>query len=107
MKPSLMVAVLTALTSILAGTHAKADVPSGPEAAQCASLVNADFSHVLDAPTQVTEAQFTAASADLPTYCEVKGYVTPAVGFFLAMPAQNWNGKFLRARLRRLLRGNC
>jgi Tannase and feruloyl esterase len=96
MKPSLMVAVLTtALTSILASTHAKADVPSGPEAAQCASLVNADFSHVLDAPTQVTEAQFTAGSADLPTYCEVKGYVTPAVGFFLAMPAQNWNGKFL------------
>ena len=96
MNSSLMVAVLTtALTNIVASTPAKADAPSGPEAAQCASLVNADFSHVLDAPTQVTEAQLTAGSAGLPTYCEVKGYVTPAVGFFLAMPAQNWNGKFL------------
>jgi len=96
MNASLMVAVLTtAFTSILASTPAKADVASGPEAARCASLVNADFSHVLDAPTQVTEAQLTAGSAGLSTHCEVKGYVTPTVGFFLAMPPQNWNGKFL------------
>lgn len=69
-------------------------MPSAADASHCASLVDVDFSHVLDAPTEVTEAQLTAGSDVLPAYCEVKGYVSPSVGFFLAMPAQDWNGKF-------------
>src|SRR5689334_17273600 len=63
-------------------------------AGTCSALTGADFSGVLDAPTQVTEAA-PVELPDLPRYCEVKGYVTPTVGFLLVLPAENWNGKFL------------
>lgn len=67
---------------------------SGDMRSACTSLVNEDFTGVLDAPTQVTDAKFVAASADVPAYCDVTGYVTPTVGIRLRLPIKNWNGKF-------------
>ena len=62
--------------------------------ARCSSLVNADFTGVEDAPTQVTDTKFVVAKGSVPAYCEVRGYVSPAVGFLIRLPATNWNGKF-------------
>lgn len=63
-------------------------------AAQCKSLESTDFSHILDAPTQVTEAKLLEANGDKSSFCQVKGYVAPTVGFELRLPIANWNGKF-------------
>jgi hypothetical protein len=61
----------------------------------CKSLAQADFSGVTDAPTQIVSAELVQASKNVPAYCEVKGYVEPAVGFLLGLPLHDWNGKFL------------
>lgn len=62
----------------------------------CGALVRADFTRVLDAPTQLNDAKFVPAATDAPAYCEVRGYVAPTVGFVLRLPAADWNGKFFQ-----------
>src|ERR1700722_9430751 len=64
-------------------------------AASCKALENVDFTGILDAPTQLTEAKLVEASGVVPTHCLAKGYITSHVGIELRMPIQNWNGKFL------------
>ena len=64
-------------------------------AEHCAAILQADFSKLIDAPTQVEDAKAIDASADGPAYCQVLGYVSPNVGFKLFLPINNWNGKFL------------
>jgi feruloyl esterase len=63
-------------------------------AQQCRAVADADFSGVMDAPTQVLEARVLAADARHPAICQVDGYVTPHVGFRLQLP-EAWNGKFI------------
>jgi hypothetical protein len=65
------------------------------EEVHCTSLTHIDFADTMDAPTQITEASAEPASDQSPAYCRVRGYVAPAVGFVLVLPAKNWNGKFL------------
>lgn len=64
-------------------------------AGRCKALGSADFSQVQDAPTQITETRLVEASGDIPRYCEVGGYVAPAVGFVIRLPTDRWNGKFM------------
>lgn len=64
-------------------------------ATSCVALKSADFSRLLDAPTQIMDSVLVAAAGNLPVYCKVTGYVAPSVGFLLALPADDWNGKFL------------
>ena len=78
---------------------------SGPGSAQssaptaaveaCKALESADFSGVLDAPTQLTEAKVVPASGVVPAYCLAKGFVATHVGIELRLPIENWNGKFM------------
>jgi feruloyl esterase len=112
-----------ALVSMAAGftSPACADTPpkgDSSQAAQCGALAEADFSNVVDAPTQISEAklvdnpdQLFALTelavpdetkhvikrnfASLGPYCRVSGYVIPNVGFELLLPVDHWNGKFL------------
>lgn len=69
--------------------HAASDA-----AARCGVIRSEDFSGVLDALTQVTDAKFVE-EAGAPAYCQVGGYVAPSVGFLLRLPAEHWNGKFI------------
>jgi hypothetical protein len=62
---------------------------------KCKLLVEADFSSIQDAPTQITAAKIVPAEGAEPTYCQVQGYVAPQVGFELRLPTANWNGKFI------------
>jgi hypothetical protein len=70
--------------------------PGGSWHAQesCKALQSADFSAVPDAPTLVSSATSMPAAADLPAYCEVRGYITTSIGIEMALPV-SWNGKFL------------
>jgi feruloyl esterase len=64
-------------------------------AAQCETLLAADFAAIPDAPTQLTEAKLIEAGDTIPFHCHVKGYITPNVGIEMKLPTKNWNGKFL------------
>ncbi|MGH9644421.1 MAG: tannase/feruloyl esterase family alpha/beta hydrolase [Terriglobales bacterium] len=89
-------------------------VPADDAEARCQALTGIDFSGVTDAPTELNEAklvkeahelvdelkgaakrEFTTALGNIQPFCRVSGYVTPAVGFVLMLPASHWNGKFL------------
>jgi hypothetical protein len=64
------------------------------QATQCQQLVNADFSEVAEAPTQVTSSSLIAPASEALGYCRATGYVAPNVGFELRLPTA-WNGKLM------------
>jgi Tannase and feruloyl esterase len=61
----------------------------------CSALLSTAFSHVEDAPFQLTDAHVVAASGESPAYCRVRGYIWPQVGIEMHLPLANWNGKFM------------
>src|SRR5690242_9771955 len=63
--------------------------------ARCNALKTADFSHIEDAPTHITDTEPMDAAGEVPAYCQVQGYVMPQVGFEIRLPISNWNGKFM------------
>ena len=69
--------------------------PPNDAAARCNVLATRDFAGVIDAPTKITDARWVEASDSMPEHCVVIGYVHPRIGILLAMPASNWNGRFL------------
>lgn len=75
---------------LLAPAGARAVGPS-----DCAALLQADFSMLADAPTQLLQAAPVAAQGTVPEYCRVQGYVRSNVRFELRLPAANWNGKLI------------
>ncbi len=104
--------------AIVIHANANADTPvSADEQARCEALTETNFTKTMDAPTIVNEALVVANPASLirglstpsaaavdaltrdlremQPYCRVRGYVSPQVGFELALPMQHWNGKFL------------
>lgn len=64
--------------------------------ARCQGLASADFTRVVDAPTQIASTTLVHAVSRAHDYCLVQGYVAPQVGFELRLPVSNWNGKFLQ-----------
>jgi hypothetical protein len=85
--------VMTCLALGLAVGIAHAESPAGTAA--CQALMSQDFSHVQDAPLQLTEARVVAAQSKTPAYCRVLGYVWPQVGIEMHLPVSSWNGKFI------------
>jgi hypothetical protein len=75
---------------VLHDCRAAERAPADAANLRCEALAHADFSVVDEAPTEVTSAQFIEATKGLPSYCEVKGYVWPQVGFELQLPATGW-----------------
>ena len=67
---------------------------SGRAEASCEALAFQRFGGT-SFPTLMTGAQTVEASADLPKYCQVTGYIAPQIGFELRLPIDDWNGKFL------------
>jgi hypothetical protein len=85
--------LMVALTAC-AAVHAEAAAPS-TGAPDCQALMSQDFSHLQDAPLQLTAARVIAASGKTPAYCRVTGYVWPQVGIEMHLPLTTWNGKFM------------
>jgi hypothetical protein len=65
-----------------------------PPVQQCAELVR-DFA-VPGAVTHVTTAAVTPADAGRPEYCDVRGYIEPAVGFQLKLPISTFTGRYVQ-----------
>jgi feruloyl esterase len=55
----------------------------------CAALANLKIENA-----NLLSAAEVPASADLPAYCRVLGFVRPAINFEIRLPVQGWNGKF-------------
>ena len=68
--------------------------PANDAAGRCKAMVG-DFAEIEDAPSQVVSAKVIDAADDVPSFCQVRGYSTPRIGFELDMPTDSWNGKFL------------
>ena len=84
---STIVYLLLLLTSVAVAVSVKADTSS------CRDLAERSFSATPDAPTHITATRFVRATADLPSYCDVMGYVAPQVGIRLRLP-DDWSGRF-------------
>ena len=79
----------------LCAQPASATPSSSSAAAACSALLAKDFSHIEDAPLQLTDASVVTANSKSPAYCRVRGYVWPQVGIEMHLPLTNWNGKFM------------
>ena len=95
-----VIAAIVAIPMSLGAEAGRAEKASpGPAlpsvAAACKALEGVDFSGILDAPTQITEAKLVEPSGVVPGYCLARGYITSHVGIELRLPVDNWNGKFL------------
>ena len=90
-----VVLAMMALAAISGLADAAPSATESVEVKQCEALASTDFSRIQDAPTQITEAKLIKRKDDLPAHCQVKGYVTPQVGFEIRLPVNNWNGKFM------------
>jgi Tannase and feruloyl esterase len=90
-----VVLAMMALAAISGLAEAAPSATESVEVKQCEALASTDFSRIQDAPTQITEANLIKRKDDLPAHCQVKGYVTPQVGFEIRLPVNNWNGKFM------------
>ncbi|MDG2318765.1 MAG: tannase/feruloyl esterase family alpha/beta hydrolase [Rhodospirillaceae bacterium] len=87
--------IMWAIALFVGGVTLPSTEALSADLASCAALGKADFSTLLDAPTHVTASRVVEGSDDMPAYCQVTGYVSPAVEFEMWMPVRNWNGKFL------------
>lgn len=91
--------LLTAILILAAGLCGPSDRAHGSPvldaSEKCHAIASADFSEVLDAPTQIIAASLVETGAGAP-YCRIRGYVTPSVGIELQLPVTDWNGKFLQ-----------
>src|SRR5580700_4173996 len=85
--------LMACLARGLAVGAAHAQTPAGTAA--CQALMSQDFSHVQDAPLQLTEARVVQAQGKTPAYCRVTGYVWPQIGIEIHLPMSAWNGKFM------------
>lgn len=78
------------LTNVFADTT---NINAENIASMCAEIPTADFSSLADASTHISSSTFETAKEEIPSHCNIEGYVSPSVGFVLRLPL-NWNGKF-------------
>ncbi|HWY66352.1 MAG TPA: tannase/feruloyl esterase family alpha/beta hydrolase [Rhizomicrobium sp.] len=89
------ISLLVLLALMLLCWPAMAEEPkNSPQA--CEKLAGHDFSQVMDAPTEITQATLVLDNMGRQRpFCHVAGHVEPNVGFELMLPVSGWNGKFL------------
>lgn len=64
-------------------------------ATDCNNLVTVDISSSVGAPTHITSAKAVPEGAPAP-YCDVQGYVEPAVRFEVRLPLTKWTQRFVQ-----------
>lgn len=78
-----------------ASVRVTASNSAGQAPAQCAALAHQDLGALRDAPTHIKSAQLSAATAQAPSYCEVRATIFPQIGVAVQLPVAHWNGKLL------------
>lgn len=63
--------------------------------AECGKLAAADISAAVGAPTHITSAVAVENGKPAP-YCDVKGYVEPAIKFEVRLPLAGWTQRFVQ-----------
>jgi len=68
---------------------------NGLPATACEGLSMADLTSLDEAPTEISDVRLVDSDDDRRSYCQVRGYVWPQVGFQMLLPVTGWNGKFI------------
>jgi feruloyl esterase len=91
------VAVLLLIGS-MPGPHclAAAEDAHATAVERCKSLRGMDLADSPEAPARVLEAAASKIADDVPEVCMVDGYLGRNTGFRIALPLQEWNGKYLQ-----------
>lgn len=64
-------------------------------ATDCSSLATVDINSAVGAPTHITSAKAVLDAAPAP-YCDVQGYVEPAIKFEVRLPLTKWTQRFVQ-----------
>jgi feruloyl esterase len=85
----LVTATLAATSGLFAGQKVDEDEPPPENERACLAL--------RDMPNlTITYAELKAATSSTPSYCYIKGTISPAIRYHLQLPLpKNWNGRFL------------
>ena len=72
------------------------NAPPPPTKREMCQAISGDrFAKLEGAATQIVSSTFREAKDGKVASCLIEGYVNPAVNFAIAMPADNWNGRYL------------
>jgi len=75
-----------------------ADPVAPPDTAvqRCTALRGTDVSDDPAILVRITEAAVAKQAPDVPEACMLEGYINSTVGFKIALPLRDWNGKYLQ-----------
>lgn len=97
-----LVAGFGAATALLAQEATVPQAAVGPAllsavapVAECGNLAAADIGAAVGAPTHITSAVAVENGKPAP-YCDVKGYVEPAIKFEVRLPLAGWTQRFVQ-----------
>lgn len=62
----------------------------------CESLATENLTVDKTAPASVGSAKEVAAADGVPAYCQVTGYIAPAIRFEVRLPVDTWNGRYFQ-----------
>lgn len=102
MRLSLLIAVLLLLAAVTPAANARPWPAQGgavDASARCTALARSPFAFngLMDAPTIINGAKMQRVEKAGVDVCLVDGYVAPSVGFRLALPVADWNGKYFQS----------
>ena len=71
------------------------NLPAVAPAVECSTLASADISQAVGAPTHITAATVVRDGEPAP-YCQVLGYVEPAIKFEVRLPISTWTQRLVQ-----------
>ncbi len=81
------------------GLHARAadlGQPADPATQRCVAMKGTDLSEDPAILVRVVDAAVNKPADDIPEVCMLDGYINASVGFRIALPLKDWNGKYLQ-----------
>lgn len=88
--------VLSLLILMMSWAASATAADTSDAVARCNSMRNTDLSSDPDTPARVYNAVVGRFAADVPEVCTLTGYIVPNIGFEIALPLANWNGKYFQ-----------
>ena len=89
-------AAASMLLALFCCTRAQAADSADPVVQRCTGMRGTDLSDDPAILVRITEAAVARLAPDVPETCMLEGYVNATVGFKIALPLRDWNGKYLQ-----------